>query len=298
MKNNLKGTGTALVTPFHENGAIDFDALEALIDFNINSGINFLVSLGTTGESATMTASEKAEVLSKTAEIIKSRVPLVAGFGGNNTHRVIEDINSASLEKVDAILSVSPYYNKPTQEGIFRHYEAIAQNCPLPVILYNVPGRTSSNISAETTLRLSKISKIIGVKEASGDMEQCMKIAKERPEGFLLLSGDDVLTLPMISFGADGVISVTSNAFPKDFANMVQIARDGDFSVARKIHMKLLEIMHLLFVEGNPSGIKCALKVLNICEENLRMPLIPVTEDLRSQVRKAIEVYEKPAVQA
>ena len=289
----LKGTGVALVTPFQKEGSIDFKSFEKLIEHVIKGGVEFLVPLGTTGESVTLTKDEKNAVLDFVIEINAQRLPIVLGLGGNNTQEIIDSIKHTDFEKVDAILSVSPYYNKPTQRGIYQHYKMIASASPVPVILYNVPGRTSSNISAETTLALANdVENIIGVKEASGNLEQCMEIIKNKPKDFLVLSGDDALTLPLISLGADGVISVVANAFPKDFSELTRQCLEGNFDKARKLHYKLTEIISLLFIEGNPAGVKCALEILKISPSNLRLPLVNVSKATYNKMATLIEGYQ------
>lgn len=279
MMNTLLGTGIALITPFHPDGSVDYDGLSRLIDHVITGGVDYVVSLGTTGETATLTTEEKAQILRHTVETVNGRVPVIAGFGGNNTRQVIDDILQADLSGITAILSASPYYNKPTQEGIYQHYMAIATAAPIPVILYNVPGRTSSNITATTTLRLAHDHpNIIGIKEASGNLEQCMDIVKDKPDGFLVISGEDALTLPMISFGMDGVISVIGNAFPQSYSQLIQLAMQGNFSAATQLQWKLADMLKLLFVEGNPAGVKCALRHIGICGDTLRLPLVNVSK--------------------
>ena len=283
----FRATGVAIITPFKANGEIDFAALEKLLHFNIDNGVNYFVSLGTTGESATLSQSEKNAVWDFTAKTVNGKVPLVAGIGGNNTARVVEMMREFKTPGFDAILSVSPYYNKPLQEGIYQHFMKVAEASPLPVILYNVPGRTSSNITAETTLRLAKANqKFIGVKEASGNFAQCMHIVREKPADFLVISGDDILTLPMIGFGMDGVISVVGQAFPKDFSKMVDAALKGNFGEATRLHFKLLDFMELFFAEGSPGGVKAALNILKICENVLRLPLVPVSEQLYRKIEE------------
>ncbi len=281
MKTMIHGTGVALVTPFTETGAVDFNGLTNLVNHCINGGVEYLVVMGTTGESATLNANEKAEVLAKVKSVNHGRVPIVYGAGGNNTQAVIDTINSADLDGVSAILSVSPYYNKPTQEGIYRHYEAISEASPLPIILYNVPGRTSSNISAATTLRLARdFDNIIAVKEASGNMEQIMEIINNKPDGFEVISGDDNLTYPMITLGAKGVISVSGQGVPAIFTQMVRDALAGKYDDALTAHYRLFNFTKLLFEEGNPGGIKAALKAQGICGDTLRLPLWNVSTDL------------------
>lgn len=285
MINKLKGTGIALVTPFKQDKTIDFFSLEKLINHCINGGVEYLVTLGTTGESVVLNNDEKQLLIDFTAKIITGRVPLLAGFGGNNTIQVIADIQNFNLSKIDAILSASPSYNKPSQEGIYQHYKEIAEISPLPIVLYNVPGRTSKNMEACTTLRLANdFNNIIAIKEASGDLEQCMEITKHRPEGFLVISGDDNLTLPMMSFGCDGVISVVGQALPKEFSGMVRAALAGDYNLAKALHFKCMNLTNMLFEENNPAGIKAALKAIDICEENLRLPNVPVNRSLAERI--------------
>ncbi len=290
MLKQLKGTGIALVTPFTKDGNIDFASLEKVINHTIKGKVEYLVSLGTTGETATMSKEEQKEVLHFTIDVVKKRVPVVAGFGGNNTAALVESIKSADLKNVDAILSASPYYNKPTQEGIYQHYKAVAEAAKKPVILYNVPGRTASNITAETTLRLAKDFKnVIAIKEASGDFMQCMHLAKYRPKDFLLISGDDAFTLPLISVGFDGVISVVGNALPKQFSDMVRAGSAGDYTKAQKLHNSLLDIIKNLFVEGNPAGVKAALKILGITTtDTVRLPLVSASESLHKTLKAQI----------
>ncbi|MFT4644394.1 MAG: 4-hydroxy-tetrahydrodipicolinate synthase [Planctomycetota bacterium] len=285
MTKKLIGTGIALVTPFKQDKTIDFSSLEKLINHCINGGVEYLVTLGTTGESVVLNKEEKQTIIDFTAKIIAERVPLLAGFGGNNTAQVIADIQNFDLSKIDAILSASPSYNKPSQEGIYQHYKAIAEIAPLPIVLYNVPGRTSKNMEANTTLRLANDFKnIIAIKEASGNLEQCMEIAKHRPEGFLVISGDDNLTLPMMSFGCDGVISVVGQAVPAAFSGMVRAAVSGDYNLAKDLHFKCMDLTNLLFEENNPAGIKEALKAINVCDNHLRLPNVSVNGDLANRI--------------
>lgn len=290
MLKQLKGTGIALVTPFTKEGKIDFASLEKVINHTIKGKVEYLVSLGTTGETATMSKEEQKEVLHFTIDIVKKRVPVVAGFGGNNTAALVESIKNADLKNVDAILSASPYYNKPTQEGIYQHYKAVAEATKKPVILYNVPGRTASNVSAETTLRLAKDFKnVVAIKEASGDFMQCMHLAKYRPKDFLLISGDDAFTLPLISVGFDGVISVVGNALPKQFSDMVRAGLAGDYAKAQKLHNSLLDIIKNLFVEGNPAGVKAALKILGVtATDSVRLPLVSASDNLHKTLKTQI----------
>lgn len=268
-----------MVTPFTDDHSIDYLALQRLIEHMISGGVDYLVVQGTTGESATISSTEKRNLLDFILEVNASRVPIVYGIGGNNTRAVCDELQTWDLDGVDAILSVSPYYNKPTQEGVYRHYEAVSKASPLPIILYNVPGRTASNMSAETTLRLAAdFENIVAVKEASGDLDQIAAIIQHRPAGFLVISGDDALTLPMISTGADGVISVVGNAFPTEFSNLVHKALAGHYDEARLEHYKLKDIIENLFVEGNPAGVKECLKHAAICQNHVRLPLLPVSK--------------------
>src|SRR5215216_3299557 len=251
LRDQLKGTGVALVTPFKEDKSVDYDALESLIDFVINGGVNYLVTLGTTGETPTLSRDEKIEIINFTCEKATARIPVVVGIGGNNTQSIIKDIETFPLEKATAVLSTSPYYNKPSQEGIYQHYKAIAGVKSIPIILYNVPGRTGSNIAGSTTVRLANdVENINGIKEASGNMNQCMQILRDKPEDFLVVSGDDNLALAQIACGMDGVISVAANCFPKDFSGMVNYALSSDFFNARALNNKLLQGYELLFVEN------------------------------------------------
>lgn len=285
----LSGTGVAIVTPFEENGAIDFEGLSRLIKHIKDGGVEFVVLMGTTGESAVCTATEKQELLTYVKQELNGQMPLVLGMGGNDTAGLIQQIGATDFEGVDAILSVSPYYNKPTQEGIYQHFKAIAEKSPVPIILYNVPGRTSSNMTAETTLRLAHdFDNIIGMKEASGDIIQCMKIIRDRPEGFLVLSGDDAITLPMVMLGGDGVISVHAMACPQDFSNMVRAARNGENDLAKSLHYKQLDLIEALFVEGNPAGVKSALKHLGICGDKVRLPLVKVSNETDKLIKELL----------
>lgn len=275
---SLIGTGVALVTPF-KNGEVDYKSLQQVIEHTIEGGVEYLVSLGTTGETPTLSRKEQFEVLNFTIEIINGRVPLVAGFGGSDTRKIIQKIKDFHFEGVDAILSSSPNYNKPTQEGIFRHYMAIAEATPKPIIIYNVPARTSRNIKATTTLRLAHASeRFVAIKEASGNLMQCMNIQREKPNDFLLLSGDDALALPMLSVGGQGVISVIANAYPRQFSDMIRAGLSNDYSKARTLHYQLLEMMRLIFVDGNPAGVKAALAQQGLCKDEVRLPLVRATK--------------------
>ena len=286
----FKGTGVAIVTPFKNDSSIDFSSLGRVIDHVIKGGINYIVALGTTGESVTLTTDEKKAIISFVIETVDGRVPIIAGIGGNNTQEVINSIRNADLTGVDALLSVTPYYNKPTQRGIFQHFKSIATWSPIPVIMYNVPGRTGCNISADTCLELARTCEnITGIKEASGDLVQIMKIIKGKPENFGVISGDDMLTLPVIAAGGIGVISVLGNAFPQACSELVNHALKGNFKSVREIQFRYMEMIELLFVEGNPAGIKAMLSVMNICQNYLRLPLVPVSRPTMSRIQKAIE---------
>ncbi|MFT7588144.1 MAG: 4-hydroxy-tetrahydrodipicolinate synthase [Limisphaerales bacterium] len=289
----FKGTGVAIITPFNAGGKIDYNALGKVINHVINGGLEYIVSLGTTGESAVMTTAEKHEVLRFTVKQVAGRVPIVAGFGGNDTKAVTESIEAFdkayNFKGIDAILSVSPCYNKPTQEGIYQHFMAIDKVAPRPVILYNVPSRTGSNMEAETTLRLAQDGKnFFAIKEASGHFNQISKIIKDRPEGFLVLSGDDAISLPLLGLGMDGVISVVANGWPVEFSDLVRSGLSGNFANARLRHNSLLHIMELIFREGNPGGIKCAMAEMGLIEEELRLPGWPVSDSLRAAIKAEV----------
>ena len=287
---DLTGTGVAIVTPFKKSGSIDFDALKKLVNHLIQGKVEYLVVMGTTGESATLSKEEKQKVIECVVTENKKRVPLVLGVGGNNTAEITKLIAKVDTKAFSAILSVSPYYNKPSQEGIYQHYKAISKASKLPIILYNVPGRTSSNITSDTTLRLAKDFKnIIAVKEASGSVEQMMRIINHRPKDFLVISGDDNLTLPMIAAGGDGVISVAANAFPKDFSDMVRAALEDDMAKARKLHYKLMDVTDQLFADGNPGGIKYALSLLKICSTYVRLPLVEPNENVKQKLKELLK---------
>jgi len=279
------GTGVAMVTPFHANGEVDYDRLRALINYLIDGGVEYLVSLGTTGESVTLSKDEKKKVWSFTAEVNNGRVPLVAGIGGNNTHEVVAEVQHFDTTGYDAILSASPNYNKPTQTGIYQHYKAIAEASSLPIILYNVPSRTGSNVTAETTVRLAEDFKnIIGVKEASGNFDQLNQIMRDKPEDFLLISGDDPISLPMIALGGVGVISVVGNALPRQFSDMIRLCLRGEFTLAQKGHSSLIEFTRMMFAEGSPAGVKTALKYLGVCGDTVRLPLVQVSSTLAEKI--------------
>ncbi len=284
---NFTGTGVAIVTPFTTKKDIDFPALTKLVEHLIKGRVEYIVVLGTTGETATLSKEEKQQVIAHIIKATKKRIPLVLGVGGNNTAELVMQLKKDDLSGFDAILSVSPYYNKPSQEGIYQHYKAIANASPLPIILYNVPGRTASNITAETTLRLAnEFKNIIAIKEASGNIEQCMKIIKYRPDNFLIISGDDNLTLPLIASGADGVISVVANAYPKDFSDMVRFALVHDLKNAQKLHYKLMEITEQLFADGNPGGVKVVLAKKKITQPTVRLPLVEPNDTVKAKLKK------------
>ncbi len=288
--NELHGAGVALVTPFNSDESVDFEALGQLIDLQINEGMDYLVSLGTTGEVATLTNDERKRIWDFTVKRVNGRLPLVAGIGGNNTAEIVEQIKQFDPTGFCAILSVSPYYNKPTQEGIYQHYKAVATASPLPIILYNVPGRTGSNITAETTLRLANdFSNIVAIKEASGNFAQFSEILRDKPAGFLLISGDDPVTLPMMSLGAAGIISVIGNALPKKVATLARLCTEGKYSEARPIHNDLLKITDLCFIEGNPAGVKYILQELGIGKDVLRLPLVPVGENVQGAIKEELK---------
>jgi 4-hydroxy-tetrahydrodipicolinate synthase len=285
----LHGTGAALVTPFKKDESIDFDGLKNLLESTAKKGVDYYVVQGTTGESVTTTAKEKIQILDFVRTNNSHQLPIVYGIGGNNTTQVIETINETDLTGVDAILSVSPYYNKPSQNGIIKHFEKIADASPVPVILYNVPGRTASNLSATTTLVLAKHKNIIGVKEASGNVEQAMEISRRMPQDFLLISGDDMLTVPLYSIGAKGVISVLANAFGDVFKNMKDYAFAGNYDAASKEAFKLLELNPLMYSESNPVGIKHVLKLHGVCEHYARLPLLAPSTDLQAKIQNALK---------
>ncbi|HIP32306.1 MAG TPA: 4-hydroxy-tetrahydrodipicolinate synthase [Crocinitomicaceae bacterium] len=285
MKNTFKGAGVALVTPFNEDYSIDFDALKKLVRYQIDNGMDFLVVQGTTGESPVLSQEEKTKVLKSVQEENNGALPIIYGVGGNDTIAVGELLKKLP-SGIDGILSVSPYYNKPTQKGIYEHYKYIASCTDLPIILYNVPGRTGSNVSASTTLELAKIHNIVAMKEASGDLGQIMDIVQNKPEGFSVLSGDDAIVVPLMSIGVEGVISVSANAFPKIFSEMVHDAAQGNYDVAKEGHYQLHQITQMLFEEGNPGGVKIALAKMNIMQPTMRMPLYPVSDELKTRIEK------------
>jgi 4-hydroxy-tetrahydrodipicolinate synthase len=286
----FKGAGVAIVTPFKNDSSIDFSALGRVINHIIKGGVNYIVVLGTTGESVTLTKDEKKATISYVLEVVANRVPIILGIGGNNTQEVVNHIRQTDLKGIDGILSVAPYYNKPTQRGIFQHFKTIATWSPIPIIMYNVPSRTGCNISADTCLELAhNCENIKGIKEASGDLSQIMKIMRGKPENFDLISGDDMLTIPVIAAGGAGVISVLGNAFPAACTELVNHALKNNFKSAREIQFRYLEIIELLFIEGNPAGIKAMLNTMNICQNILRLPLVPVSRPTMTRIQKAVE---------
>ena len=290
------GTGVAIVTPFRKDDSIDFSALTKVVEHVIAGNAEYIVALGTTGETPTLSKDEKKAVLNCVIETTDKRVPIVAGIGGNNTQVIISKLKKNKLDGVDAILSVCPYYNKPTQKGIFLHYKSIATYSPLPVIIYNVPSRTGVNITAETTLKLAREGNgnFVGVKEASGNMGQIMEIIRHKPDDFLVISGDDALTLPMIAAGASGVISVVANAFPGEFSEMVRLAIKNKFREAREIHYRLLEVIEQLFADGSPGGIKAALNVMGLAQNHVRLPLSPVSRTVYNRLAELIKEVMEP----
>ncbi len=297
MRYNYQGTGVAMITPFHANGEIDFNALEKLVHFLAENGIDYLVVLGTTGESATLNHDEKQRIFSFVAGANNGRLPLVAGIGGNDTRGVIDDIKSYDLDGYNSVLSVAPYYNKPSQEGLFQHYRAISEASSLPVMMYNVPGRTGMNVTAETTLRIAEECKnIFATKEASGNFEQIMEIIKYKPAGFEVISGDDAITLPMMACGANGVISVVANAYPRIFSDMVRQCLAGDYAAARKLHYQLTDIIPTLFAEGSPAGVKAYMQELGLCDSHTRLPVVGVSLPLLKKIKSFAEVLKKQYV--
>ncbi|MFL9484871.1 4-hydroxy-tetrahydrodipicolinate synthase [Chitinophagaceae bacterium LWZ2-11] len=286
LRTQLAGTGVAVVTPFAENERVDFEALGKVIEHLIAGGVEYIVTLGTTGETPTLDKQEKKDIIDYTFEKINGRVPVVVGIGGNNTKEVIQDLHHLPIDKAAAILSASPYYSKPSQEGLFQHYKAVAEASPKPVLLYNVPGRTGRNLNASTTVRLAhEVENVAGIKEATDDMAQCMQIMRDKPKDFLVVSGDDALILPQIACGFEGVISVAANAWPKQFSEMVRLALKGNITEARAIHYKLLLGYELLFAENNPAGVKAFMYEQGLLENVLRLPVTPVSEGLHAKIK-------------
>ena len=290
LRAKFTGTGIAIVTPFQSDGKIDWESFKKLINFWIEGGVEYLVALGTTGESATIHGEEKQQVFTFLMEVNAGRLPLVAGIGGNDTHEVLEGFNNYDLSGYDAILSVSPYYNKPSQEGIFQHYKLLNEKTPLPVIIYNVPSRTGQNVTAETQLRIAQECKnVFATKEASGNFEQVMQILKYKPANFMVISGDDGIALPMIACGSDGVISVVANAYPKDFSRMVRLCLAGKFKEAQQLHIKYTDIITSLFTEGSPGGVKAYLSEMGYCSNAVRLPVWPVSENHLTKIRQLMK---------
>ncbi len=288
----LLGTGVALVTPFNEDQSVDLVGLARLVNFQIDNGVNYLVVLGTTGEPATLTKDEKEQVKETIIKTNKGRLPLVLGIGGNNTMAVVEEIKTTDLSAFCAILSVSPYYNKPTQEGIYQHFKAIAEASPLPIILYNVPGRTGKNFEPATILRLANdFKKIVAVKEAAGDLVQAMRLIQQKPKDFMVISGDDMIALPMVLAGGAGVISVIGQGLPKDFSEMIQLGLNREVEKANELHYKIMDSIDCIFEECNPSGIKAVLNKLAICKLNVRLPLVVATLELQQKINAFIDNY-------
>lgn len=286
LRQQLQGTGVALVTPFKTDAQVDFEALGKVIEAMIKGGVEYLVTLGTTGETPTLDKQEKLDIVHYTFEKVAGRVPVVVGIGGNNTQELIKDLHHFPLEKAAAVLSASPYYNKPSQEGLFQHYKAIAGASPKPVILYNVPGRTGRNLNADTTLRLAnEVPNIAGIKEASGDMAQCMQILRDRPDNFLVVSGDDALALPQLACGMDGVISVAANAFPKQFSDLVRACLKADFKTAKKLNDQLIAAYELMFAENNPAGVKAFMYEEGLLQNVVRLPVVPLSAGLHQKVK-------------
>lgn len=286
LRQSLYGTGVALITPFKSNFEVDLEALSNIIDYVINGGAEYVVTLGTTGETPTLSKEEKIAIIRFTYEKVNGRVPVVVGIGGNNTQEVIKELETFPLDKATAILSASPYYNKPSQEGIFQHYKALAAASPKPVLLYNVPGRTGRNMTAATTLRLAnEVANIGGIKEASGDIAQCMQILRDRPEHFLVVSGDDALAMPQIACGMEGVISVAANSLPQQFSHMVRQSLKGDFKAAKSLNDVLIEAYELMFAENNPAGVKAFMAEQGLLGNYLRLPMVPLSEGIHQQVK-------------
>ena len=286
---NLKGMGVALITPFKEDESVDYEALARLVDYQLQNGTDYLVVLGTTAETPTLTEEEKEQIIHLVVTKVNGRIPIVLGMGGNCTRAIVDQLKSKSFDGIDAILSVVPYYNKPSQEGIYQHYKAIAEATTLPIVLYNVPGRTGVNMTAETTLRIARDFKnVIAVKEASGNITQMDDIIKNKPKNFNVISGDDGITFPLITLGAIGVISVIGNAFPREFSHMVRLALAGDYDSARTIHHRFTELFSLLFVDGNPAGAKSMLNAMGFIENKLRLPLVPTRITTFEKIREVL----------
>ena len=295
MKHNIfRGLGIALITPFTENGAVDYDAMKRIVEYQLSNGADFLCILATTGETPCLTKQEKEDIKKYIIDLVAGRIPILMGCGGNNTSAVVDELQNGDFKGIDGILSVCPYYNKPSQEGLYQHFKAISSATSLPIVLYNVPGRTGINLKAETTVRLAReCENIVAIKEASGSLEQVDEILKNKPEGYAVLSGDDSLTYPMIACGADGVISVIGNALPKEFSRMIRLEKNGEFEAAVKIHHKFTDLYSLLFVDGNPAGVKALLHEMGYIKNVLRLPLVPTrvaTVQKMSQILKDLKL--------
>ena len=295
MKHNIfRGLGIALITPFTENGAVDYDAMKRIVEYQLSNGADFLCILATTGETPCLTKQEKEDIKKYIIDLVAGRIPILMGCGGNNTSAVVDELQNGDFKGIDGILSVCPYYNKPSQEGLYQHFKAISSATSLPIVLYNVPGRTGINLKAETTVRLAReCENIVAIKEASGSLEQVDEILKNKPEGFAVMSGDDSLTYPMIACGADGVISVIGNALPKEFSRMIRLEKNGEFEAAVKIHHKFTDLYSLLFVDGNPAGVKALLHEMGYIKNVLRLPLVPTrvaTVQKMSQILKDLKL--------
>lgn len=284
------GLGIALITPFNEDESVDYERLGRLVEYQLQNNADYLVVLGTTGETPTLSEEEKTEIVDFVVSKVRGRVPIVLGVGGNNTAAIVKRLQTESFVGIDAILSVVPYYNKPSQEGIYQHYSAIAKASKLPIILYNVPGRTGVNMSVETTIRLAReFDNIIAIKEACGNMDQINDIIKRKPKEFMVLSGDDGIAYPLITMGAQGVISVIGNAFPKEFGRMIRLSLQGEYESAREIHQKFTDLFDLLFVDGNPAGVKCMLSLMGYIDNRLRLPLVPTRMDTYEKIRDVLK---------
>jgi 4-hydroxy-tetrahydrodipicolinate synthase len=284
LRDQLRGTGVALITPFQADTSVDYEALAKVIDHVISGGVGYVVTLGTTGETPTLSKEEKKQIAEFTFGKVAGRVPVIVGIGGNNTAEVVHELRSFPLDKAVAVLSASPSYSKPSQEGLFQHYKALAAASPKPLILYNVPGRTGRNLNAATTIRLAReVKNIAGIKEASGDMSQCMEILRDKPDEFLVVSGDDALALPQIACGMEGVISVAANAFPKDFGDMVRLSLKGDFKAAKVVNDRLIAAYELMFGENNPAGVKGAMAEMRLIGNYLRLPVVPLSDGLQAR---------------
>ena len=294
VRNIFKGLGIALITPFNEDGSVDYPTLSKLVEYQLKNGADFLCILATTGETPCLTADEKKQIKDTIVSIVHCRVPILMGCGGNNTAAIVEELKTGDFSGIDGVLSICPYYNKPSQEGLYQHFKAISAATKLPIVLYNVPGRTGVNMTAATTVRLARDCKnIVAIKEASGNLEQVDEIIKNKPSSFDVISGDDALTFPMISCGAVGVISVIGNALPKEFSKMIRLEFKGEYEAARKIHHRFTDLFSLLFVDGNPAGVKCVLSEMGMIKNILRLPLVPTritTMQRISEILKELKI--------